>query len=104
MEFSEATFLRRINTSLQHPNTSDVIAGERVNMPEGLVNQTLELGGLLDERFQTFNCRPLEKCCGDESLKTSIFANALARFAPFSGIAERGSGGKGMTPEDARLF
>ena len=102
MEFLEATFLGRINTSLQGPNTSDVIAGERVNMPEGLVNQTLELGGLLNEPFhwQTFNCRPLEKCCGEDimldaiflitkesdsdylqSLKTAISAKALARFA-----------------------
>lgn len=39
-----------------------------------------------------------------QSLKTSISAKALARFSPFSSIAGRGSGGKGMTSKDAELF
>ena len=38
MEFLEATFLGRINTSLQRINVGDVLASEDFQMPEGLIN------------------------------------------------------------------
>jgi len=66
MEFLDATFLSCINTSLQRVNIGDVVASEHLKLPDRLVNQTVELGLLLNERFQTLYGRPLEECCGEE--------------------------------------
>ena len=66
MEFLDATSLSCINAFLQRTNVGDVLASEDFQMPEDLVNQTVELGLLLNERFQTLYGRPLEECCGGE--------------------------------------
>jgi len=61
MEFLDATFLSCINTSLQCTNVGDVLASEHLEMSKDFINQTVELGLLLGERFQTFYGRPLEE-------------------------------------------
>lgn len=109
MEFLDPTFLSCINTSLQRGNIGDLLASGHLKIPDCLLNQTVELGLLLDERFQTLYGWPLEECCGREeitsnnerhlyherfnsgylqSLRVSSSSNALSRLAPFSRIAE----------------
>src|SRR5712672_2463642 len=63
LELLEATSLGALSGSLLRVKVSVLLAGNGSIKPYHFRHHFAEFGLLLDERFQSFHCRPLEKGC-----------------------------------------